>query len=383
MMATRQKPYRVVAAVTNDLLQDQRMHRICTTLATGGYQVSLIGRQHRGRSVHTFNSKPNEVWLRLGCLFRRGFLFYAEYNLRLLLFLLQHPFDAVCAVDSDTLPACFIAAKLKKKPCILDAHEYFSEVPELVDRPFVKFFWEAVASFFIPRIKFAYTVGPYLAKLLSARYGIHFEVIRNLPRFRIPREQASHPGKPFIILYQGMLNEGRGLEPAIQSLHQLDNIQLWIAGKGDIEAELAQQAVPFINTGKIIWWGFLPPDELNALTPKADLGLNLLENKGLSYYYSLANKAFDYIQAGIPSLQMKFPEYTSLHNEYEVFSFVDDTKPESIAKAICYLQQNPEAYRRLRANCLRAAEKLNWEAESAKLLNFYQHIFCFPTAQSD
>jgi glycosyltransferase involved in cell wall biosynthesis len=374
-MPTYEHPYHVVAAVTNDLIQDQRMQRICATLVNAGYQVTFVGRNARGNNRHLITSHVNECRIRFKCYFSRGFLFYAEFNIRLFFFLLRHPFDVVCAVDTDTLPACFFASKFKRKPCVLDAHEFFSEVPELVGRPFVKYFWEAVASLIIPKLKYAYTVGPSLAKLLSERYGIQFEVIRNLPWRRVTTVMEKHPHQPFILLYQGMLNEGRGLEAVIKSMEYLGNIQLWIVGKGDLESQLAAQAASLIENGQIKWLGFLPPNELNTLTSKADLGLNLLENKGLSYYYSLANKAFDYIQAGIPSIQMNFPEYVALNDQFQVFKCIPDTKPENIAEAIRSLQENPEEYQRLCSNCRDAAEKLNWDIESEKLLLFYRRIF--------
>lgn len=369
------KPRRIIAAVTNDLVQDQRMHRICSSLTDEGYQVMLVGRTYCKQSTNSSTIEPPAYWRRLTCVFRRGVWFYAEFNLRLFVFLLQHPFDAVCAVDTDTLPACFLASRLKKRPCVLDAHEYFSEVPELVNRPFIKWFWETLAAWIIPRLQFAYTVGPILARVLSQRYGIPFDVVRNVPRRRHNTEMVSHPQTPLILLYQGMLNEGRGLEALIKSVERLDNVQLWIAGKGDKEKSLAAQAAPYLASGTIKWWGFLHPDDLQSLTAKADIGINLLENKGLSYRYSLANKAFDYIQAGIPSIQMDFPEYLYLQEKYGVFQCIPNLEPDTIADAIRYLQENPEVYFRLRKNCLNAATELNWELESHKLIQIYERIF--------
>ena len=46
----------------------------------------------------------------------------------------------------------------------------------------------------------------------------------------------------------------------------------------------------------------LQPEELRLITAEAYIGINLVENNGLSNYLSLANKFFDYIHAGIPQL---------------------------------------------------------------------------------
>src|SRR5687768_10708112 len=123
---------RIVFAVTTDLNYDQRMQRICTSLAMHGYEVLLVGREWKV-------SKPLQKQLyqqhRLKCFFSKGKFFYLEYNLRLFFYLLFKKADAYCAADLDTaLPVCFKAG-LSGKPFIFDAHEYFPHVPEVIRRP--------------------------------------------------------------------------------------------------------------------------------------------------------------------------------------------------------------------------------------------------------
>lgn len=362
-------PGRIIAAVTNDLSHDQRMIRICTTLQTAGYAVELVGRlkkDSRPLPVRTFRQT------RLPCFFQKGFLFYAEYNLRLWWHLLRRRFDAVCAVDTDTLPACFLATAIKDKPCVLDAHEYFSEVPELAQRPLVKKFWEIIAALLVPRLRHCYTVGERLAEALSARYGVPFSVIRNLPLRREQPPLDRRPGTPLIVLYQGMLNEGRGLEEMIGAMEQLDGVQLWLAGHGDLAEALHRQAARLVQTGKVVFYGFLPPEQLWELTATADIGINLLADRGLSYRYSLANKAFDYIQAGLPSIQMNFPEYRRLNEQFGVFDCIETLTENAIADAVARLRDDREHYDLLRHNCRQAAAQLHWQEEAPKLLAIYE-----------
>ncbi len=164
--------------VTNDLTYDQRMHRICGTLAAHGYSVTLVGRA-LPHSI-ALEDKPFQQ-VRLRCRFQKGFLFYAEYNLRLFLFLMKTPCDAVCSIDLDTLPAGCLATLLRRKRRMFDAHEYFTQVPEVVGRPAVQFFWEMVARLCLPFYRHAYTVGSGLAKIFEEKYGVQFEVVRNVP----------------------------------------------------------------------------------------------------------------------------------------------------------------------------------------------------------
>ena len=362
---------KIVCTVTNDLSYDQRMIRICGSLSQAGYRVILIGRV-----------LPDSIPLeqrafeqqRLRCYFRRGKLFYLEFNLRLCWWLIRRRFDMVCAVDLDTLAPGFLISKLKGRICVYDAHEYFTEVPEVVDRPVTRWAWRLLARLIVPRLRYAYTVGPELARQLSARYGTSFAVIRNLPRRRNQAVRAPEEGRPRIILYQGRLNAGRGLETAILAMHHFPEAQLWLAGEGDLSQELRDLTEQEKLTERVRFLGYLPPATLQQLTLQAHIGLNLLENKGLSYYYSLANKTFDYIQAGLPSIQMDFPEYRALQEKYEVFVLLEKPSTDELVRELKQLLTEPDRWLRLHQNALAVRDQLCWEEEERSLLAFYRSV---------
>jgi glycosyltransferase involved in cell wall biosynthesis len=364
---------RIICTVTNDLNFDQRMNRICSTLAQAGYDVTLVGRT-LSRSRPLAGSQPFHR-VRLHTRFEKGKLFYLEYNLRLFFFLLARPFDIINAVDLDTLAPGYCAARLKQKPLVFDAHEYFSEVPEVVGRPLVRKAWEIIASVLIPKVDFAYTVNRSLADHFNRQHGVPFQVIRNVPFVKkLPEKIPELQQRPFIILYQGVLNEGRGLEVAILAMRELPGAQLWLAGEGDLSQQLRELTKSANLAEKVVFLGQVLPDELSLLTGKAHLGLNLLENRGASYFYSLANKAFDYIQAGTPSIQMDFPEYRQLQEQYDVFLLLDSLflSPSMLAAHINDLRLSENRYLQLQSNCRTAARKLNWEQEKDVLLSIFR-----------
>ena len=359
----------IICTVTNDLSQDQRMIRICGTLQAAGYQVTLVGRElpHSLPLVdHPFRQH------RLLCWFHAGKLFYLEYNLRLLYHLFRQRPTIINAVDLDTLLPGYLISRLQRSVCVYDAHEYFTEVPEVIRRPRVQRLWAVLADWIIPSLQHAYTVAPALADIMSERYGTPFDVVRNVPYRQTASVERVVPHEK-IIFYQGVLNEGRGLESAILAIEQLpSNFVLQIAGTGDLEQKLHQLMQDHQLQDRVRFLGFVPPAQLPALTEKAWLGLNLLENTGLSYYYSLANKTFDYIQAGVPALHMDFPEYRALHDQYDTFELLADLEVESIAAAIQGLINNPNRYAQLQDNNLQAAKSLIWEEEEKKLLGIYK-----------
>src|SRR5690606_18846166 len=109
----------------------------------------------------------------------------------------------------------FVVSRFRSKKFVYDAHEYFTEVIEIVNRPVIKKIWTAIEAFVLPKIKYAYTVSEGLKKLYEQKYNTQFEVIRNTPlleKFQEPRKQEK------FIIYIGAVNEGRGLEEMIEAM---------------------------------------------------------------------------------------------------------------------------------------------------------------------
>lgn len=348
--------------VTNDINQDQRMHRICTTMSSMNCSVILTGRLRKNSMP--LLSLPFEQ-KRIKCFFNSGILFYLEYNLRILFQLLSNTPDVIYSVDTDTLPACTAAKIILRKKMIFDSHEFFTEVPELSNKPVKKAIWKFVEKICIPYADKSITVNKSLSEILSKEYKKEFIPVYNVP-FLQNQSTVIHQNKN-VILYQGVLNLGRGLEVLIDAMQWLPDICLVIAGEGDLSDSLRKQASSSPDCARITFTGWLTPEELNTLTSQAFLGLNLLENSSLNYYYSLANKFFDYMHAGVPSLNMDFPEYRHWLEKYETGYLVQELTPRSIADAVNQIVYDKATYDRKRLNCIQAAEKFNWENESIKI----------------
>ncbi len=380
-MANTQHRTRILCTVTNDLTLDRRMHRIAGTLVRAGYEVWLVGRRMPG-SVPLGNQAFRQR--RLSVPVNRGKMFYLLFNIRLFWFLMRTPFDGLNVVDLDTLPAGRLAALFKRKPLLYDAHEYFTEVPELVDRPAARTAWLMAERLLLPGIRHAYTVSGSIADIYRQQYGVPFEVIRNLPLRQepghpVPRKSADR--HPFILLYQGMLNMGRGLEVAISAMRTLPGVELWLAGEGDCSEVLRRQAEAEQVGDRVRFLGIIPPDRLPSVTRQAHAGLNLLEKRSPSYYYSLANKTFDYLQAGIPGICMNFPEYARLNEHDPVFVLLDQLTVPALSAAVKQLQSDPARYESLCAACRRRSTELTWPTEADKLTEIYRRAVPLPPMQ--
>lgn len=179
-----------------------------------------------------------------------------------------------------------------------------------------------------------------------------------------------------ILLYQGALNLGRGLECCLEAMTLLpDHMKLWLVGEGDLSEALRTQAKDLKLENRVHFLGFRPPTELPAITQKAHLGLNLLENKGLSYYYSLANKCFDYIQADLPAIHMDFPEYRALYEQNPTFLLLPELDATLLATRVQDILSDTQAYQTMQEACRAAAQVWNWEIEEEALLSIYEGVF--------
>jgi glycosyltransferase involved in cell wall biosynthesis len=358
--------------VTTDLCFDQRMQRICGSLVAAGYRVLLVGWQRPASPPLT--PQPYQQH-RLRGWFQKGKLFYLEYNLRLFFYLLGQKAVAWCAADLDTALPVWLRARLGGQPFVYDAHELFTEVPEVVARPAVQRIWRWVEGFIVPRARLAYTVGPALAQVFEQRYGHPFAVVRNVSRLEATTLPPAPPAVPpgGYILYQGALNVGRGLENLLDAMPQVAG-RLVICGEGDLSASLRAQAerLGLVASGQVEFRGFVLPDALREVTRHAAVGIMLLENIGLSYYYSLANKFFDYVHAGIPQVLIDFPEYRALNDQFDVAELVADLVPATLATALNrLLRDEPARYQHLAENCRRARPLLSWQHEEQVLLQLY------------
>jgi len=362
-------PSKVVVTVTNDLNQDQRMHRICDSLFSAGYDVTFVGRKKKSSSallVQKFNQK------RLSCIFDKGILFYFEYNIRLVFYLLFHKFDIGYSVDLDTIAPVGIVSLLKRNYHIHDAHEYFTEVPELQNKTIKKWIWNSIAKLFLGGCDLRFTVNEELAKELSEKYKYSFQVLRSVP---LMNSDITIGVKDKIILYQGVLNKGRGIKEAISAIASMDeDVMLYIAGEGDLSGDLRAHKDSVDVNKKVHFLGWKLPNELKAITQKAWLGINLLDGNSLNYQYSLANKFFDYMHAGVPSINMDFPVYRRYCDEFNVGVCIGELSSESIKQVVTSLLNDESKYQSMVDSCLGSRGKQSWQVEEGKLLSSISKI---------
>lgn len=362
------KKKRIILTVINDLNYDQRMIRICTALAQAGYDVLLVGRQYKG-------SKPLQprpfAQYRIGVRPQQGKLMYLTYWIKLFFYLLARKADALCAIDLDTILPVYWTSVLKKTKRVYDAHEIFTELQEVTSRPLIKKLWERIGNFAIPKFTYGYTIGECYRDFFKDKYGVTYALVRNatiLQPLVIPEK------KERIILYQGWVNVGRCFEYLIPAMKDVA-ARLIICGEGNFYKEARELVGKYGLQDKIIFEGYIPPEQLKAYTLKAWIGITLFEFKGLSNLYSMANRFFDYMHAGVPQLCNAYPEYIRVNEQYQVAQLLEEISPEAIARGLNQLLADQAYHEHLVRNTLEARNHYNWQNEEKRLLQVYEKLF--------
>ncbi len=368
---------RIVISVSNDLDTDQRVQKQCRFLYKSGFEIALYGRKLK-------DSKPIErpyFTQRFNLLFNHGFLFYAALNTRLFLALLFSKADAYYANDLDTLPANYLASLLRRKPLIYDSHEFFTEVPEVQNRPLVKSVWKFFERICIRQCDLVLTVSQSIAELLQGTYKLDkVFLVRNVPyeRLQINPVSKSEIGvaeDQFLLLLQGTgINIDRGAEELIEAITFLDNTLLLIIGGGNAMSILKAKVDKLNLNEKVLFKDKMPFGQMIRYTAAADLGLSLDKNTNINYKFSLPNKLFDYALAGIPVLTSNLHEVRKIVEGYNIGEVIDSHDPQMIAQKLESLRSNKSQLAVYRKNTSTLLNELMWEEEYRPVLQKIQEI---------
>jgi glycosyltransferase involved in cell wall biosynthesis len=365
----------ITVLVSNDLQHDQRVAKVCETLLVMGFGLSLVGRMLPDSKPM---QRPYET-RRFRLPFRTGALFYMSLQIRLFFYLLFKRTDIILANDLDTLLPAFLIARLRNKELVYDSHEYFTEAEGLTNRTFPKRIWLAVEGFIFPKLKHVFTVNETIAGIYRALYHVPVRVVRNIPMLQQPALGADRAAlglaahERVIILQGAFIDPDRGGMELVQSMQWVRQAVLFVIGTGrdldamkrEVERLHLESCVRFIPK--------LPYQELRAYTAIADVGVSLDKPLHLNYAYSLPNKVFDYIHAGVPLLVSDLPELRRLVETYNIGRIVRAVTPEDIAQALNEMLQSEE-HTHWRENALKAREVLNWQNECMVLKEVYAQL---------
>ncbi|MCS7053879.1 MAG: glycosyltransferase [Ignavibacterium sp.] len=358
---------KALIAFLGNINYDTRCFNLFNSLKKAGYEVEFIGFDWLTKN---FTSQKGEKTIYKLVKKSPSLTFYFKFYSILKLNLLIKKYDLLFAEDLYTLPACIIIGKLKRAKIIYDSRELFGFLAGLKDRPFIQFLWQIVEKIFIKKSDLVLVTGLLDELFLQKKYNIsNTIVIRNLPLFNKSFKKIDLYDKykidesKKILVYQGVVVKGRGIRIIFDLLKQTDEYILLILGDGEDLTYFKELAISMSINHKVIFVGKIPQEELLNYTSGSFVGLSLIENLSLSYYYALPNKLFEYIMAEIPVIVTNLPQMKSVIDEFQVGYVVEESDIESLKAILQELSSDKNHYEQLKLNCRKASEILCWEKE--------------------
>jgi glycogen(starch) synthase len=378
----------VLVLSLSDIPVDPRVHRTCVALVKAGFHVTAVGlanlKHHPENLPYTYKAipaTPHNCKYRIAMALRQ-----TPANVIPSFALKTYHWDAqvraiqkaisnlkpllIYANDLNTLP---IAAKLKQRTSaklIYDTHEFATG--EGADRWLWRFLFQtyrkALESQYIHAADQVITVSDGIAKALAHLYRIAQPVltVRNIPLYQ---QHSFRPvQKPLRVLYHGLFLKDRGLESLIESvpLWQADKI-LHLRGYGAPTYEAALKAyAAHIAPDRIIFEPAVATHMLTHAATDADIGILPFPTKGIQKEFSLPNKLFEYMMAGLAIISTPCHDISKLIAQYETGVTTKDATSQAIAQTINAL--TTDDINRMKAASLQASQHLCWEVEQQQLL---------------
>nr|WP_246169854.1 glycosyltransferase [Alkalibaculum sporogenes] len=292
--------------------------------------------------------------------------------------------DIVHCHDIYTLPIGEKIKKICKCKFIYDSHELWSDVSHRKSSYIYTSFKNNLEKKIVKKSDAVITVCNSIGNKLKEQYNLDQKIVivRNIPLKRdlqqdndIFRKKYNLDSEKKILLYQGGVQDGRGIEKIVRTMRYLDfKIILIILGNGSLIPDLKHLTKELKIENRVFFHDAVSQEILLDYTSSADLGIHLMENTCLNHYYALPNKIFEYIQANIPIVCSDFPEMKNIIINFKIGEVVDPTDESKIAKVINDVMLSQDKFEIYKTNCKNAKDILNWENEETILLELYRNI---------
>ena len=287
-------------------------------------------------------------------------------------------------------PACYVAARLRGKPLIFEAHELpLADLhPSEMGRS--RRVMNKLLAVLVP-VMMAYCAGvigvsPPIVEEMKRRYSIsEVLLVRNVPCYRAVsrsdclRQHLGLGSSVRIALYQGNLQPDRGLDLLVRAAAFLErDIVVVMMGRDRVGTRGRLEAlIEEVGVGERV--RVLPPvpyEELLDWTASADVGLTVIPlDYTLNMRMCLPNKFFEYLMAGLPVLSSPLDAIAEIISTYKVGRIVHSLEPADIGAAINAMLADGEGLAVMRQNALKVArEVFHWEKEGRKLIGLYEDV---------
>lgn len=398
---------KVCVFLWNNFINDARVRREVKALQENGYEVTVIA-TYDGNEKQLFKeesyegSKVIRVWnLKTVAMIvrnKRGIYKVIEKIIKVLdkvkigkiidvLMVItnmigygaKEKFNFYHSNDLKTLPQGVICSKvLRKSRLIYDAHEVetsraggMSKIKYIIEKNLINYPDTMIMT--------TNTRAEYTSKLYNIEtpavvhnYPMH-ETLNNKEKFNLYNLLGISKEEP-ILLYQGGLQVGRGLDNIIKATPYFNKGKVVFIGDGPLKKDLVQQVNEKQLQDKVFFVDKVPAAELLSYTQHAYLGFQVLENTCFNHYSALSNKVPEYIMAEVPMVCSDFPEMKRIVEAEQVGVCINSEDISEIIKAVNGLLENQTKYTNYKKNCKRIKDVYTWENEKRRFTELYDRL---------
>lgn len=266
----------------------------------------------------------------------------------------------------------------KKKPgirIVYDAHELETERNNVDGKR--KLMLRYLERRNIPFADHVFVVSKSILSWYQKKYNLtNLSLLRNVPD-PSPTSRASASTirttlglneDARIFVYAGIYVEGRGLMEMIRAfLHLSHPCHLAFLGYGYLEPAMKEAAR---NSSHIHFLEPVPSEELVSFLRDASVGMSLIENTCLSYYYCLPNKVFEYLTAGVPAVVSDFPDMREAVDVYGAGWAIQPVEKEILS----LISRIDDQEINRKKNLIDHGKIPVWENEKENLLTVYRKL---------
>lgn len=202
--------------------------------------------------------------------------------------------DFVWVASLDTAQACKGLDFFSKNKYVLQLHELYDNYPKKLES--IKEIAQKAYKVVVPELNRARILQVWLQ--LKDRPV----VLPNKPwthprtKYMKPTHESTiailknyNPSKK-IIIYQGHIEKGRSLEPIIEAISDIDDVEFWLLG---VDHGYAQELLKMSD--KVKYWGYVPAPYHLEVTSYADIGIMSYDLINLNHMYCAPNKVWEYL----------------------------------------------------------------------------------------
>lgn len=366
---------KVLMILYGNLEKDQRVLKEKTSLEKAGFNVDVVSLSLVDTPDNPYSIFPQN---------RTGFSYYNFIwkSCEQIISSMQ-PYDVYHAHDLPTLKSAHFATRKHGGKIVFDAHEYFPYMARYNKKFFQRNYWLLFQKRWVRNISGFITVNESLgAELKTQIKNLPDPVIiyncpyhDEIPKSNLLREKLGLDHFKILLLYEGYLMKGRGLEILIESMKILpENYHLVFLADGEEKDELKRLSSQHDIDKRIHFHEMVPNEMLLEYMTGADLGLFPYPDNCLNHHYSLPNKVFEYMHAKLPQVATDLPEIRKLYQKNNVGMTFINGDVKSLANSIREICENREILERMKNNTRDICIQFSWQEQDKKLIRLYEDL---------